>query len=90
MHFCRPAIDPMLTSLVRIYGRHLLVVILTGMGSDGLEGARNAVAAGATVIAQNAESSVVYGMPRVVSEEKLASAILPVDDIADYIVKACA
>lgn len=90
VNYCRPSVDPMLKSLVQIYGKGLLTVILTGMGSDGLGGARDAVAAGGTVIAQDERTSVVWGMPRAVAENKLCSAILPIDDIAPYIVKACA
>ena len=90
VNFCRPAVDPMLEALIRIYGNHLLSVILTGMGSDGLGGCRQAVAAGGTVIAQNEASCVVWGMPRAVTEQNLCSAVLPLEDIAGYIIKACA
>ncbi|HEU5047312.1 MAG TPA: chemotaxis response regulator protein-glutamate methylesterase [Rickettsiales bacterium] len=90
INYCRPSVDPMLKSLVQIYGQGLLTVILTGMGSDGLGGAREVVAAGGTVIAQDERTSVVWGMPRAVTENKLCSAVLAIDDIAPYIVKACA
>lgn len=90
VNFCRPAVDPMVSALVEIYGRGLLCVILTGMGSDGLGGARLVVAAGGTVVAQNEATSVVYGMPRAVVDNHLCSAVLPLNEIPDYIIRACA
>lgn len=90
VNFCRPAVDPMLQSLAKIYGNGLLVAILTGMGSDGALGAKDVVAAGGTVIAQNEETCVVYGMPKATAEGNLCSAILPINDIAPYLIKASA
>jgi two-component system, chemotaxis family, protein-glutamate methylesterase/glutaminase len=89
VNFCRPAVDPMLQSLTKIYGGNLLVAILTGMGSDGLGGAKDVVAAGGTVVAQDQETCVVWGMPRAVTEHNICSAILPLDDVAPYLLKAC-
>jgi len=88
-NYCRPAVDPMLRALSKIYGKHLLVVILTGMGQDGLEGARIAVAEGATVVAQDEASCVVYGMPKAVTDAGLVKASLPVEQLVQYILKAC-
>lgn len=84
-NFCRPSVDPMLRSLVNIYGRHLLTVILTGMGKDGLEGCKLVTEADGTVIAQDQETSVVWGMPGSVATAGLCNAILPIPKIADYI-----
>lgn len=89
VNFCRPAADPMLASLAPIYGKHLLVAVLTGMGQDGLEGAKAARAAGATVIAQDEATSVVWGMPRAVTEAGLAGAVLPLEGVAPYLLRAC-
>lgn len=89
VNFCRPAADPMLESLAEIYKQHLLVLVLTGMGSDGCEGARVAVAKGATCIAQNEETCVVWGMPRAVTEADLCKAVLPLSEIAPYMLRAC-
>jgi two-component system, chemotaxis family, protein-glutamate methylesterase/glutaminase len=80
-NFCRPAVDPMLRSLVACYGSALLVVILTGMGHDGLEGCRAVVAAGGAVLAQDQASSVVWGMPGAVAHAGLCSAVLPLERI---------
>lgn len=85
-HFCRPAVDPMLRSLVRIYGNGgILAVILTGMGHDGLAGCREVAAHGGTVVAQDAESSVVWGMPGAVAGAGLCNAVLPLKDIAAWV-----
>ena len=84
-NYCRPAVDPTLRSLVKVYGGRVLVVILTGMGSDGQHGAQAIVDAGGAVIAQDEESSVVWGMPGAVATAGLCSAVLPLDDIAPYL-----
>ena len=86
-NFCRPAVDPMLRSLSEVYGAGLLVAILTGMGVDGREGGRSVVDAGGTVIAQDEESSVVWGMPGAVAMAGLCSAVLPLTEIAPFIIK---
>ncbi len=87
-NFCRPAADPMIKSLSSIYTSELLVVVLTGMGKDGLEGAKYAVKAGAEVVAQDQASSVVWGMPRAVTEAQIVTRALPLNDIADYLAEA--
>jgi len=87
-NFCRPAVDPMLRSLVALFGRDILTVILTGMGQDGLKGCTQVVQAGGAVVAQDETSSVVWGMPGAVSTAGLASAVLPIGDIGPFIRKA--
>lgn len=87
-NFCRPAADPMLRALADIYGAELLTVVLTGMGQDGLEGAKVAVAKGGFVVAQDQASCVVWGMPRAVTEAGVAKVILPLDAIPDYLARA--
>ena len=86
-NFCRPAADPMLRSLSAIYGQHLAVVVLTGMGQDGMEGAKDVVKHGGSVIAQDEATCVVYGMPKAVAENHLCKAILPLNDIAPLLVR---
>ncbi|WP_204251152.1 protein-glutamate methylesterase/protein-glutamine glutaminase [Elioraea rosea] len=81
-NFCRPAVDPMLRSAVAAYGGRVLVVMLTGMGQDGLSGSKAVVAAGGRVIAQDEATSVVWGMPGAVAQAGLASAVLPLGEIA--------
>jgi two-component system chemotaxis response regulator CheB len=81
-NFCRPSVDPMFRSVAAAYGPTVLAIVLTGMGSDGCEGARAVAMAGGTVIAQDEASSVVWGMPAAVAHAGLASAILPLKSIA--------
>jgi two-component system chemotaxis response regulator CheB len=83
---CRPAVDPMLTSLARCYGADALGVVMTGMGSDGLEGARAIVAAGGKVLAQDEASSAVWGMPGRVATEGVACAVVPLASLANEMV----
>jgi two-component system chemotaxis response regulator CheB len=85
-NFCRPAVDPMLRSLVAACQGRVLAAILTGMGSDGLAGCRAVVAAGGAVLAQDEASSVVWGMPGAVAKAGIASAIVNVEEIAARIV----
>lgn len=87
VNYCRPAVDPMFQSAVRIYGGKILAVILTGMGSDGEKGAADITKAGGTVIAQDQETSVVWGMPGAVAASGLCTEILPIEEIAGYLNK---
>jgi two-component system, chemotaxis family, protein-glutamate methylesterase/glutaminase len=87
-NFCRPAVDPMLRSITKAFGNRTLFVMLTGMGQDGLKGARELVAAGSTVIAQDEASSVVWGMPGAVASAGLCTAVLPLTEIGAYVKKA--
>ncbi len=89
-NFCRPAVDPMLRSVSAAYGRKVVTVILTGMGSDGLKGGNVIVDNGGIVIAQDEATSVVWGMPGAVAQAGICSAVLPLEDIAPYVVKAAA
>lgn len=89
-NFCKPAVDPMLRSLISIFGAKILCVILTGMGHDGLEGARLLSEKGGRIIAQDEATSVVWGMPGAVTQAGLASEVLPLEDIGGWVKKACA
>ena len=75
VNYCRPAVDPMFTSLAKVYGPRVLGIIFTGMGRDGLAGSRKIVEAGGTVIAQDEESSIVWGMPAAVAEAGICSKV---------------
>jgi two-component system chemotaxis response regulator CheB len=80
-NFCKPSVDVLFRSAAEVFGPAVIGIVLTGMGSDGLAGTRALVAAGARVIAQDAASSVVWGMPRLVASEGLAQAVLPLKEI---------
>jgi len=82
INFCKPAVDPMFSSAAAAWGSANLALVLTGMGSDGMRGAGDVVAAGGSVIAQDEETSVVWGMPGSVTKAGLCSAVLAADQIA--------
>ena len=87
VNYVRPSVDVTLNSAVKLFGKNVVGVILSGMGKDGLEGCRKIKEKGGIVIAQDEETSVVWGMPKVVSDAGLADAVLPVAEIAGQIVK---
>ncbi|KNZ69199.1 response regulator receiver modulated CheB methylesterase [Thermincola ferriacetica] len=87
VHSVRPAVDVTMESVVNYYGPNVVGVVLTGMGYDGSGGASAIKRAGGKVIAQNEDTCVVYGMPRVVVEMGKADKVLPITEIADEIVK---
>lgn len=80
--YCRPAVDPLLRSVAEVYGGRTLAVVLTGMGQDGTRGCQQLRAAGATIVAQDETTSVVWGMPGAVAGAGLAHRVLPLQDIA--------
>ena len=82
INFCKPAVDPMFSSAAEAWGGWNLALVLTGIGSDGTRGAADIVAAGGSVIAQDEETSVVWGMPGSVTKAGLCCAVLPIDQIA--------
>ncbi|MDE2363974.1 MAG: chemotaxis protein CheB [Hyphomicrobiales bacterium] len=84
-NFCKPAVDVLFRSVADAYGAGALAVVLTGMGADGLSGARKIVEAGGSVVAQDEASSAVWGMPGEIARAGIASAVLPVDAMADAI-----
>ncbi len=83
---CRPSVDVLFRSVEQSYGAATVGVILTGMGTDGLRGAQLLKARGASMIAQDEASSVVWGMPGAVVEAGLADAVVPLEKIAGEIV----
>lgn len=81
VNFCKPAVDPLFRSVAEIYGAATLGVILTGMGSDGAEGVRAIGGAGGSVIAQDEETSVVWGMPGAAAHTGQCSEVVPLPEI---------
>jgi two-component system chemotaxis response regulator CheB len=76
-----PSVDILFESAARALGSHVIGLVLTGMGSDGLVGSRAIIQAGGRVLAESAESCVVYGMPRSVIEHGLATAQSPLAEL---------
>lgn len=87
VNFCKPAVDPLFQSAVPFFGAAILSVVLTGMGHDGAAGAKVIAQAGGSVIAQDEESSVVWGMPGAVAQAGAASEILPLGQIGAKIIR---
>lgn len=82
-----PSADHLFTSLAREYGPDTCVVVLTGMGSDGRDGAVVAHGAGATLLAEDPETAVMPGMPHSVVETGLVDEVHPVEAMADAIMR---
>jgi two-component system chemotaxis response regulator CheB len=87
VNFCKPAVDPLFTSAIDVWQGGVLAVVLTGMGSDGMRGGKEIVAAGGNVIAQDEASSVVWGMPGAAANAGICAAVLPLDQIAPKLVR---
>jgi two-component system chemotaxis response regulator CheB len=81
----RPSVDVLFQSAARSLGKRALAVVLTGMGDDGLLGARAIRDAGGEILTEAEASCVVYGMPRVVKEAGLAAAEEPLERMAQAI-----
>ena len=87
LNSCRPAVDALFASAGEVYGGAVLAVILTGMGQDGLRGSEILKAQGATVLAQDEASCVVWGMPGAVVNAGLADRVLPLDEVVPEILR---
>jgi two-component system chemotaxis response regulator CheB len=87
VNFCKPAVDPLFTSAIDVWQGAVLAVVLTGMGSDGMRGGKDIVAAGGSVIAQDEATSVVWGMPGAAANAGICSAVLPLNQIAPKLIR---
>jgi two-component system chemotaxis response regulator CheB len=81
----RPRADLTIADAAKLFGERLLLVVMTGMGKDGLEGARAVRARGGRILAEAEASCTVYGMPRAIVEARLADDVLPLGELADAI-----
>ena len=82
LNHCRPSVDYLFFSAARMYGAGTLALVMTGMGADGLDGARAVREGGGVVLAQDKATSAIWGMPGRVSAAGIANATLPLSDIA--------
>jgi two-component system, chemotaxis family, protein-glutamate methylesterase/glutaminase len=87
---CLPSADPMFQTAGAVFGTGALGIVLSGMGRDGAQGARGLVEAGGSLIAQDRQSSVVWGMPGAVVDAGLAEAVLPPEAIGRLVRQRCA
>jgi two-component system chemotaxis response regulator CheB len=86
-HGVRPSVDTTLETAVQSFGPAILTAILTGMGEDGTQGARAVKDAGGLVLTEDESTCVVYGMPRSVVEHGLSDDVVPLDQMAEAIVR---
>lgn len=78
----RPRADLLIEDAARLYGERLLLVVMTGMGNDGLRGAGEVHRRGGRILAESQDTCTVYGMPRAIVEARLADEVLPLDQLA--------
>ena len=86
---CRPSVDMLFRSAAQAFGDGALGVVLTGMGSDGLEGCRAIRNVGGRILVQDHNTSAVWGMPGVVAGAGLAHRILPLPAMAAELIRLC-
>ncbi len=84
---CRPSVDVLFESVNEVYGAGAIAAILTGMGQDGLQGTHALKESGAYVIAQDEDSSVVWGMPGFVVRAGLADSVVPLGGVVPEVLK---
>jgi len=84
----RPSVDVMFSSAFDIFGGKVLAIVMTGMGRDGLEGAKLIKSAGGRVLAQSEDTCVVYGMPKAIVDANIADAVVPLEEMAFAITTA--
>jgi len=83
----RPRADLTMRDAAQLFGKRCLGVVLTGMGNDGTAGLASILEAGGVTIAQDRETSAIYGMPRSAADKQVAQLILPPDEIAAEIIR---
>jgi two-component system chemotaxis response regulator CheB len=83
----RPRADFTIEDAAKLYGPRMVLVVMTGMGRDGLDGAKAVKAAGGRILVEAESTCTVYGMPRAVAEAGLADEILPLDELPEAIVR---
>lgn len=84
-HGVRPSVDELFMSLAAAFGPRAIGVVLTGMGRDGVEGAKAIKAQGGTILAEAESTCIVYGMPRALAEARLADRMVPIGEMAQAI-----
>lgn len=83
----RPRSDLTISDVAKLYGRKLVLVVLTGMGQDGLEGAREVRRQGGRILVEDESTCTVYGMPRAIANAGLADEVLPLHELPEAIVE---
>jgi two-component system, chemotaxis family, protein-glutamate methylesterase/glutaminase len=86
----RPAVDKLFISATKVYGSHVLSIVLTGMGKDGAKGTLEVKKNGGVTISEDKSTCTIYGMPKAAFETGMVDLVLPVDEVAAQIVKIVA
>lgn len=86
----RPAVDKLFISATKVYGSHVLSIVLTGMGKDGAKGTLEVKKNGGVTISEDKSTCTIYGMPKAAFETGMVDLVLPVDEVASQIVKIVA
>jgi len=89
VHAVRPAVDPMMESAAETYASDILGVLLTGMGRDGANGLKAIKQKGGSTIAQDEETSTIFGMPKAAIDDGVADKVLPLQSIPEEILVQC-
>lgn len=84
----RPAVDKLFVSATKVYGPNIISAVLTGMGRDGAQGTIEIKKSGGITIAEDKSTCTIYGMPKAAFETGMVDIVLPIDSIANEIVKA--
>ena len=87
VNFCKPAVDNMFMSAQQLFGNRILGVILTGMGQDGAAGGKMIADAGGNIFAQDAATSIVWGMPGAAYKSGICAGVYSLGEIGSKIVK---
>jgi two-component system chemotaxis response regulator CheB len=84
----RPRADVTVSDAARIFGDHLLLVVVSGMGKDGLDGARDVKERGGQILVEEESTAIAYGTPRAIVEAKLADEVVPLGGLAQTVADA--
>ena len=84
---CKPSVDYLFRSVAHLYAHRALGVIMTGMGADGVQGLRLMKQHGAKILAQDAASCVVFGMPMEAIKAGVVDAVVPLGQLAAAIIQ---
>ncbi|MFA4640800.1 protein-glutamate methylesterase/protein-glutamine glutaminase [Pyrococcus kukulkanii] len=88
IHGVRPAADPMMITAAQVFGRRTVGVVMTGMGRDGAQGIVEIKKRGGITIAQDKETSIIFGMPKAAIETGMVDYVVPLDKIPETVVMA--
>lgn len=83
----RPSVDVLFESAAQLYGSRVLAIVMTGMGSDGLTGARSIHKAGGKILTESEDSCIVYGMPRSIVEAGISDQVVNLDEMYHQIME---